>query len=104
MVARPASAERQSWKEDFAFDPTGNWNGTSRLQQRRLRDPKVSGTITLSQNRTNTEANEISAIPTATGTAWQVPAYDSNGNAHHHSTTCCTGQRLHLRLPMRGTA
>ena len=69
-----------SWEEDFAFDPTGNWNGTSSSSSGGY-VTKVSGTITLSQNRTHSETNEITAIPTATGTAWQAPAYDANGNA-----------------------
>ena len=73
-------AQTPNWEEDFAFDPTGNWNGTSSSSSGGY-VTKVSGTITLSQNRTHTKANEITAIPTATGTGWQVPAYDSNGNA-----------------------
>jgi RHS repeat-associated protein len=41
------------WEEDFAFDPTGNWNNYL---------TKVSGTTSLNQNRTHNPANEIQTI------------------------------------------
>jgi RHS repeat-associated protein len=69
-----------TWEEDFSFDKTGNWHSGSSSSSGGY-VTKLSGTTTLSQNRTHTEANEIASIPTATGTAWTVPVYDSNGNA-----------------------
>ena len=69
-----------TFEEDFALDSTGNWHSTSSSSSGAY-VVKVSGTPTLSQNRTQTEANEITAIPTGTGTAWQVPNYDANGNS-----------------------
>ncbi|MGH7979234.1 MAG: RHS repeat-associated core domain-containing protein [Limisphaerales bacterium] len=64
-----------SWEEDWNFDPSGNWNGTSSGYQ-----TKVSGTTTLNQNRTHSVVNEISGITTSSGTAWTTPAYDDAGN------------------------
>ncbi len=65
-----------TWEEDFNFDPTGNWHGTTTGYK-----ILVNGTTTLDQNRSNSLANEISGITTNSGTAWAVPAYDLNGNA-----------------------
>ena len=45
-----------AWEEDFNYDKTGNWNGSSFGYQ-----TKVSGTTTLTQNRANTKANRASA-------------------------------------------
>ena len=42
-----------TWKEDFTFDPTGNWTNYV---------TEVSGSITLNQPRTHNKANEIEAI------------------------------------------
>ena len=64
-----------TWQEDFDYDPTGNWNGSSTGYQ-----TQVNGTTTLNQNRTHNVANEISNITETTGTAWPTPTHDTNGN------------------------
>lgn len=64
-----------SWEEDWSFDETGNWRGSSTGYL-----TKVSGTTTLNQNRTHNVANEITGITETVGGAWTTPAYDGNGN------------------------
>jgi len=64
-----------SWEEDWNFDATGNWRGSSSAYL-----TKVNGTTTLNQNRTHNVANEITAFSTTTGTAWPTPTHDANGN------------------------
>lgn len=65
-----------TWEEDFNFDETGNWHGSTTGYK-----TLVNGSTTLDQNRSNSKANEISGFTTNSGTAWAAPAYDSNGNA-----------------------
>ncbi len=63
------------WQEDFDYDATGNWHGSSTGYQ-----TQVSGTTTLNQNRTHNVANEITNITKTVGTAWPNPTLDANGN------------------------
>jgi RHS repeat-associated protein len=56
-----------SWEEDFAFDPTGNWNNYVN---------KVNGTTNLDQNRTHTPVNEIGTIDGSDALA----GFDAAGN------------------------
>jgi len=64
------------WQEDFDYDATGNWHGSSTGYQ-----TQVSGTTTLNQNRTHNVANEITNTTESTGTAWPTPTHDGNGNS-----------------------
>ena len=64
-----------TWEEDWNFDPSGNWYGSSTAYV-----TKVSGTTTLSQNRTHNTANKITGISNTAAPAWSVPAYDAAGN------------------------
>jgi RHS repeat-associated protein len=64
-----------SWEEDWNYDPTGNWRGSSTAYL-----TKVSGSTTLNQNRTHNKANEITDITETTGTAWPTPGHDAAGN------------------------
>ncbi|GEM_PF-1420690 len=64
-----------SWEEDWSYDDTGNWRGSSTGYL-----TKVSGSTTLNQNRTHNVANEITDITETVGGAWTTPAYDGNGN------------------------
>ena len=64
-----------SWEEDWNYDPTGNWRGSSTAYL-----TKVSGSTTLNQNRTHNKANEITDITETTGTAWPTPSHDAAGN------------------------
>ena len=64
-----------SWEEDWNYDPTGNWNGTSTGYL-----TKVTGTTQLNQNRTHNVVNEITDITETTGTAWPTPTFDAVGN------------------------
>jgi len=62
-----------AWQEDFNYDPTGNWRGTTSAYV-----TKVNGTTTLDQNRTHDKANEILTL---TGTPpWPDPTHDAEGN------------------------
>jgi RHS repeat-associated protein len=63
------------WEEDWNYDPTGNWRGSSTAYL-----TKVSGSPTLDQNRSHNKANEITGITTASGTSWPSPAHDAAGN------------------------
>src|SRR5437867_4037754 len=62
-------------EEDFTFDPTGNWHGTSTGYL-----TKTSGTTDLDQNRSHNKANEITGITTNSGPAWAAPVQDLVGN------------------------
>ncbi|MCW5555098.1 MAG: RHS repeat-associated core domain-containing protein [Verrucomicrobiae bacterium] len=64
-----------SWEENWNFDPTGNWRGSSTGYL-----TKVAGSTTLNQNRTHNVANEITDITESTGTAWPTPTQDAAGN------------------------
>jgi RHS repeat-associated protein len=64
-----------SWEEDWNYDETGNWRGSSTGYL-----TKAAGTTTLNQNRTHNVANEITDITESTGTAWPTPTHDGNGN------------------------
>ncbi len=64
-----------SWEENWNYDPTGNWRGSSTGYL-----TKVSGSTTLNQNRTHNVANEITDITESTGTAWPTPTQDAAGN------------------------
>lgn len=64
-----------SWEEDWNYDPTGNWRGSSTGYL-----TKVSGTTTLNQNRAHNVANEITDITETTGTAWPTPTFNAPGN------------------------
>ncbi|MFM7213877.1 MAG: RHS repeat-associated core domain-containing protein [Verrucomicrobiota bacterium] len=64
-----------SWEEDWNYDPTGNWNGTSTGYL-----TKASGTTQLNQNRTHNVVNEITDITETTGTAWPTPTFNAPGN------------------------
>jgi RHS repeat-associated protein len=64
-----------SWEEDWNYDETGNWRGSSSAYI-----TKAAGTTTLNQNRTHNVANEITDITESTGTAWPTPTHDPNGN------------------------
>ena len=48
-----------TWEEDFSFDPTGNWHGTTTGYK-----TLANGTTTLDQNRSDSMANEITGITT----------------------------------------
>jgi RHS repeat-associated protein len=63
------------WQENFSFDPTGNWHGSSSGYVTR-----TSGVIDLDQNRSNNPVNEITGFTTTTGTGWATPAYNAVGN------------------------
>jgi len=63
------------WQENFTFDPTGNWHGSSSGYVTR-----TSGVIDLDQNRSNNPVNEITGFTTTTGTGWATPAYNAVGN------------------------
>jgi hypothetical protein len=63
------------WEEDWNYDPTGNWRGSSTAYL-----TKVSGSPTLNQNRSHNKANEITGITTALGTSWPNPEHDAAGN------------------------
>jgi RHS repeat-associated protein len=63
------------FEEDFWYDPTGNWHGTTTGYE-----IKVNGTTTLNQNRTHNVVNEITDITETTGTAWPTPAQNAVGN------------------------
>jgi len=63
------------WQENFTFDPTGNWHGSSSGYVTR-----TSGVIDLDQNRSNNPVNEITGFTTTTGTGWATPAYNAAGN------------------------
>jgi RHS repeat-associated protein len=62
-------------EEDFNYDPTGNWRGTSSAYV-----TKTNGTVDLNQNRTHNKANEVTAISTTVGTAWPAPTQNKVGN------------------------
>jgi RHS repeat-associated protein len=64
-----------SWEEDWNYDPTGNWRGSSTAYL-----TKVNGSTTLNQNREHNVANEITDITRTTGTNWPVPTHDEAGN------------------------
>jgi RHS repeat-associated protein len=64
-----------SWEEDWTYDPTGNWNGTSTGYL-----TKAAGTTQLNQNRTHNVVNEMTDITETTGTAWPTPTFDAAGN------------------------
>ncbi|MCW5554525.1 MAG: hypothetical protein KIS67_20495 [Verrucomicrobiae bacterium] len=64
-----------SWEENWNYDPTGNWRGSSTAYL-----TKVNGSTTLNQNRTHNVANEITDITESTGTAWPTPTQDAAGN------------------------
>jgi RHS repeat-associated protein len=64
-----------SWEEDWNYDPTGNWRGSSTAYL-----TKENGTTLLNQNRVHNVANEITDIITNSGTAWPVPTHDEAGN------------------------
>jgi RHS repeat-associated protein len=64
-----------AWEEDWNYDPLGNWNGSTSAYQTR-----VAGTVTLNQNRTHNQVNEITNITGNTGPAWPTPGYDAAGN------------------------
>ena len=63
------------WQENFTFDPTGNWHGSSGGYVTR-----TSGVIDLDQNRSNNPVNEITGFTTTTGTGWATPGYNAVGN------------------------
>src|SRR5882762_3779291 len=56
---------------DYTLDPTGNWSAYI---------TKLSGSTDLSQTRTASKANEITAINASTGAVWVTPVYDPAGN------------------------
>ncbi|HEV8072384.1 MAG TPA: RHS repeat-associated core domain-containing protein [Planctomycetaceae bacterium] len=58
-------------EEDWTLDGLGNWPGYVQ---------KASGTVSLNQARTPSQANEISGISASVGTTWAAPAYDLAGN------------------------
>ncbi len=61
------------WQEDWNYDPTGNWRGTTSAYV-----TQVNGTTTLDQNRSHDQANEILTL---TGTPdWPDPTHDAAGN------------------------
>ena len=62
-------------EEDFAYDPTGNWRGSTTGYL-----TKTNGTTDLDQNRSHNKANEISGITTNSGSAWAAPAQNLVGN------------------------
>jgi RHS repeat-associated protein len=74
-AGRTAISGTPTREEDFTFDPTGNWHGTTTGYL-----TKTSGTTDLDQNRTHNKANEITGITTNSGPAWVVPAEDMVGN------------------------
>jgi RHS repeat-associated protein len=66
-AGRTAISGTPSWEEDFAFDPTGNWDNYL---------TKVTGTTALNQNRTHNPANEILTL---SGSSTLV-AFNAAGN------------------------
>jgi hypothetical protein len=64
-----------SWEENWNFDPSGNWHGSSTAYL-----TKVNGSPTLDQNRQHNKANEITGITRVTGTNWPTPTHDAAGN------------------------
>jgi len=69
----------QAWEEDWNYDTTGNWHGSSTAYL-----TKVNGGTTLDQNRSHNVSNEITGISTPTHQppypAWPTPTHDPNGN------------------------
>jgi hypothetical protein len=59
-----------SWEEDWNYDPTGNWRGTSTAYL-----TKVNGSTTLNQNRAHNLANEITNMTWTTGADWSTPTH-----------------------------
>lgn len=57
----------------WTLDSTGNWQGFRQ-------DDTGAGTWSLQQSRTANRVNEITGITNSVGSAWEVPAYDPNGN------------------------
>jgi RHS repeat-associated protein len=63
------------FEEDFWYDPTGNWRGSTSAYV-----TKTNGSVDLNQNRSHNSANEITGITTSVGTAWTAPTQDLVGN------------------------
>jgi RHS repeat-associated protein len=66
VITVPASREM-----DYTLDPTGNWSAYL---------TKLNGSTDLSQTRTASKANEITAINASIGSVWVTPLYDPAGN------------------------
>ena len=72
---RTAISGTPTWEEDFSYDPTGNWHGSTTGYV-----TKTSGTTSLDQNRTHNKANELTGFTTNSGLAWATPAEGLVGN------------------------
>lgn len=57
---KKAISETPAKAEDWTLDPTGNWNDYVQT---------TSGTMDLTQSRTHSKANEVTAISETTGSA-----------------------------------
>ncbi len=62
------------WQEDWNYDPTGNWRGTTSAYA-----TKVNGSTTLDQNRSHNQVNEVPTIA-ATPNDWPHPTHDAAGH------------------------